>query len=130
MAKKFTYVCLGILALAVAFHLGAHYGGAQTYVDHVSGGIVAFHPSMVLLDNGEVWDCSGVPSGWTRQPDSDPPIPVSQIKFWERDSFVTSSNEMWHREGTEWVNYGSPPGLVSTRATTWSQIKAEFRERE
>jgi hypothetical protein len=128
MAKRFMYVCLGILALVGAFHLGARYGGAQSYVDHSSGGIVAFHPSSVLLESGEVWDCSGILSGWTRQADRDPPVPVSEIKFWERDTFVTMSNEMWHREGTEWVNYGSPPGVVANQSTTWGEIKAKLGE--
>jgi hypothetical protein len=61
MAKTFMYVCVGILALVAAFHLGARYGEAQTWVDHASGGIVAFHPSMVLLENGEVWDVAACP---------------------------------------------------------------------
>ena len=112
----------------MAFHLGARYGQAQSWVDHPSGGIVAFHPTSVLLDNGEVWDCSGVPADWARQTDKEPPVPVCEIKFWERDSFVTLSNEMWHREGAEWVNYGAPPGAASTHPTTWSKIKAEFEE--
>ena len=57
MAKRFMYVCFGILALVVAFHLGAQYGSASI-VDHSTTGIVAAcyaNGHYVLLDSGEVW---------------------------------------------------------------------------
>ena len=112
----------------MAFHLGARYGRADTIVDHASAGIVALDQTYVLLDNGEVWEISGIPRGWTRRPDKDPPVPVPEIRFWAPTSLVTTSNEMWYLTGTEWVNYASPPGRVATQTTTWSQIKAEFGE--
>ena len=52
MAKKFMYVCIGVLALAGALHLGAHSGSAG-YVDHSRTGVVAYFRGTVLLDNGE-----------------------------------------------------------------------------
>ncbi|MFH1312367.1 MAG: serpin family protein [Candidatus Eisenbacteria bacterium] len=84
MAKKFMYVCLGILALVVAFHVGARYGEAETYADHNSGGIIALHSSEVLLHSGEVWGCDRQVAGWTRRTGSEPPIPSSEITSWGR----------------------------------------------
>ena len=58
MAKKFMYVCLGILALVLAFHLGARYGEAG-YVDRFADGMVArgggyaMTTGYFLLSNGE-----------------------------------------------------------------------------
>ena len=60
MAKKFMFVCLGLLALAVTFHLGAQYGQAG-YVDHSTTGIVSAYGNYpdqythVLVDNGQIW---------------------------------------------------------------------------
>ena len=39
MAKKFMYVCLGILALTVAFHVGARYGQASSYGSDIAIGV-------------------------------------------------------------------------------------------
>jgi hypothetical protein len=50
MAKKFMYVCLGMLALVLAFHLGAQYGQAE-YVDHSTTGVIGAE----LSYNGDSW---------------------------------------------------------------------------
>ena len=58
MAKKFMFACIGIMALAVAFHIGAEYGKASI-VDHSTSGVVALltgSGKQVLLDNGELWN--------------------------------------------------------------------------
>ena len=133
MAKKFMYVCLGILALAVAFHLGARCGKAETMVDHSGSGIVAIYtgrmgPAIdVLLDNGEAW---WYMSGWEHPSATyDTPVSPSEIKFWTLTRFVTHSNELWVHGGGIWTNYGAPPtGPSLTEPATWSQIKAEFGE--
>ena len=76
MAKRFMYVCLGLLALVLAFHLGARYGRAETIVDQSSTGIVAMFtgragPAIdVLLDNGEVWSY-WIGAGWEHSPSAD-----------------------------------------------------------
>lgn len=133
MAKKFMYVCIGIMALAVTFHIGAEYGKASI-VDHSMTGIVAegFHPSFgycVLLDNSEVWRALSTSPGWGHLTEYDLPIPVTQVKFWPAPThFYTVDNEFWYKEGSEWVNYGAPPGGVATQPTTWGKIKAEWGE--
>jgi hypothetical protein len=140
MAKKFMFVCVGILALTVAFLLGAQFGRAE-YVDHAAYGIVAgsagesddgsgeYGCATVLLDNGEVWSLDG--SGWQRSsPPAALPVPISQIKFWTRTGIITTSNEVWwlDYEGV-WRNAGSPPiGPTATQPATWGSIKAQFKD--
>jgi hypothetical protein len=130
MAKKFMYVCLGILALVAAFHLGARYGRADTIVDHSTGGIVAVYYRMgpavdALLDNGEVWSYY-VGSGWEHTMGYDVPIATAEIKFWNLTTLVTASNELWSHSSSGWQDYGAPPGVTLTQPTTWGRIKAEF----
>jgi hypothetical protein len=127
MAKKFMYVCFGILALAAAFHLGARYGGAS-YVDQSASGIIALEADKMLLDNGEVWEFHYSPfPQWTDRSEYTPPVPLSDIKFWSATFLVTAANEVWYRHDGSWHNGGSPPGLVATQPTTWGEIKAEFK---
>jgi hypothetical protein len=58
MAKKFMYVCMGILALVVAYHLGA--GSAQSQLQGQVVGIDtwggSFPPVVYLVTSeGDVW---------------------------------------------------------------------------
>ena len=128
MAKKFMYVCVGLMALAVTFHVGAMYGRADTHVDHETSGIIAYTAlndiSYVLLDNGEVWMWDRY-SGWMLLQETTLPVPISQVKFWSAYSLITYDNELW-----AWgFNYGAPPtGPTPTSPTTWGKIKVEFQE--
>ena len=127
MAKKFMYVCLGILALAVAFHLGAQYGRAD-YIDHSASGIVAaFNGGVanpkVLLENGEIWSFVSLPPYWEQDNDLHGsivvPLPVSQIKFIDSNQLCFDLNDnAWLRTQDGWVNCGPPPGYSSTHPTT------------
>ena len=57
MAKKFMYVCLGILALAIAFHLGARSAASyQTGFVSISKDSTGF---VALKDDGTVYYASG-----------------------------------------------------------------------
>jgi hypothetical protein len=138
MAKKFMYVCLGILALVVAYHLGAQYGQAG-YVDYVPDGIVAIFSSgagYVVLDNGEVWHIETSGNTWVFDADmtsrlADSGVPISQMKFiWNESWFVTQSNELWKHDYLGWHNCGSPPGGVATQPTTWGHpLRGTCQER-
>jgi hypothetical protein len=131
MAKKFMYVCLGVLALTLAFHLGARYGEAG-YVDHSTTGVVAAAPDgrYFLFEDGTVHTFDTI-NGWSPSSSWDLPIPVSQVKFWVNEGFfISTDDEAWDKGSfaEEWINYGPPPGTVSTQPTTWSRVKAEFGE--
>ena len=126
MAKRIMYVCFGILALVIAFHLGAQYGHAD-YVDHSATGVVSGGCGSVLLSNGERWVYDDSGSQWNLYYTL--PVPISQIKFWCGSHFVDTADQMWrHDPGGAWFNCGSPPGGVATQSTSWGAIKAEFAE--
>ena len=130
MAKKFMFVCIGIMALAVTFHIGAQYGKAG-FVDHTSTGIVAVQSTgHMLLDNGEVWFFHDGGPSWTRKSEFDLPVSVSQVRFWLNEKeFVSVQNDVWYRSdlSLECVNYGPPPGGVATEPSTWGKVKAKFQ---
>jgi hypothetical protein len=134
MAKKFMFVCIGILALTVAFLLGAQFGRAE-YVDHSTSGIVSARigggGAQCLLDNGQVWEVGpGYP--WTLCDAPAFPCPVSEIKFWggvgAETPFVDNNNEFWWHDGFRWRNEGAPPGGLATQPSTWGSIKAQFNK--
>ena len=130
MAKRFMYVCIGIMALAVTFHIGAEHGRASV-VDHSLSGIIASHREgslfAVLMEDGQVWRFNG--SEWSLS-DNPPPLDPSEIKFWHATYFVTYAEELWHiPPGGSWTNHGSPPGgPTGNQPSTWGQIKAERAE--
>lgn len=105
MTKRLLFVCLGLLALATASHLVADYGQAS-YVDHSTTGIVAANAQCVLLDDGQVWFYAL--DGWTRMWAESPPMPVSQIRFWDNGYLVTTDGALWERWGG-WHSCGAPP---------------------
>jgi hypothetical protein len=139
MAKKFMFACIGILALTVAFLLGAQFGRAG-YVDHSTTGIVATAQPYsnipefpwVLLDNGEVWRWNWQNGTWYRAdlappPPPPPPVPVSEIKFFGYPWLVTTTNEFWIGGSTGWLNHGTPPTGTPVQPSTWGSIKAQFK---
>ena len=132
MARKFMYVCLGILALVLAFHLGARYGRADTIVDHTMTGVVAaslylYGDSNLLLESGEVWHWNEGNQEWGSS--VPPPVPVPQIKFWSEAVVIDTDNQVWVHSGGQWFNRGAPPGGGTlTHSTTWGRIKAGFGE--
>jgi hypothetical protein len=64
MAKKFMYVCLGILALAAAYHLGA-----ESACSTLANRAVMFSMDQggfyVMTDTGEIWGYSHSSGVWT-----------------------------------------------------------------
>lgn len=131
MAKKFMYICIGIMALAVTFHIGAEYGKASI-VDHTMSGVVAAAKGGgssygLLLDSGEVWYYNILTDTWTQ--DASVPVTLSEIKFWHSAWFVTYSDEIWQRSDGVYSRIGAPPtGPTPTQPTTWGKIKAEWGE--
>jgi hypothetical protein len=130
MAKKFMFVCVGILALTIAFLLGAQFGQAE-YVDPAATGIVAvtqYGSGLVsnsfLLDNGEIWRWW---DGWVRTNIAPLPVPLSDIKFFGNTWIVTQANEVWVGSSTGWTNVGSPGSGTATQPSTWGSIKAQFK---
>lgn len=141
-AKGFFYVSLGILALAVAFHLGARSAGAS-YVPFNEQGIIAIVDVYgwghcdVLLDNGELWEISnGDPWRVNTHQTLPLPLPASDIKFLGPGIVVSrSTNEVWLNGSapSPWVSHGAPPPLATSvpsrgqsERSTWGRVKAEM----
>ncbi|HEY3216222.1 MAG TPA: hypothetical protein VGK93_06980 [Candidatus Eisenbacteria bacterium] len=65
-AKRFFYVCAGLLCLALAYHLGARSATAQatkTQIATATGG----SSCLVILANGDVYrDASGDGTRWVK----------------------------------------------------------------
>jgi hypothetical protein len=100
MAKRFFYVCMGILALAVAYHLGAAKAESYTGSPFVSlttyaggGSTYAF---LALTEDGTVY-CG---------PNTGDPS-VSPFPTWQ----------VWGQ---------IPTGATATQSTTWGQIKTQL----
>jgi hypothetical protein len=130
MAKKFMFVCFGILALVIAFHLGAQYGQAG-YVDHSATGIIATNNAYhYLMENGDIYSFNEI-AGWGYEGAYSLPVPVSQVKFWvDKNHFISTADEIWLKGGVsqDWINWGAPPGAAPAQSSTWGEIKAEFGE--
>lgn len=62
VAKRFFYVCAGILCLALAYHFGAQSATAQA-----GNAIMVAEPGYVYMSNGDVYARSGYPApqSWT-----------------------------------------------------------------
>jgi len=129
--KRFLYGSLGVLALALAFHLGAE-SVKSGYVDNSTTGAVAIAPGAnpyILDENGVVW-LIDVPSGWRDDIASPPlPVPASEVKLWTTNMFVTHDNHAWRWSEGDWLDMGPWPGSpTATENTSWGRIKADFRE--
>jgi hypothetical protein len=70
-------------------------------------GIVASEDRVALDSFGQAWDMRN--DGWHRVAEWDPPVPVEQLRFWEREELLTKDNEAWLWDGDSWVNCGSWP---------------------
>jgi hypothetical protein len=73
MAKRFMYVCLGVLALVVACHLGSQLAHSQTYGRAM---LMAANDARVfiLTDEGVIYEChdQSVWSVWASWPGEPP----------------------------------------------------------
>lgn len=75
MAKKFMFICLGILALMVAYSLGASNVDAQVSGASVVGVVnAAAGTTAIVTANGDFWARPGVPqathpASWTESGD-------------------------------------------------------------
>ena len=137
MAKKFMYVCFGILALVVAFHLGATYTGAA-----VPGTEIAIEKAR--LYDGELVPLPYYDDGtqaaeeectWVVIPAGLRSGHNATLGF---ECYVTPERTLFYKQYTIEGEYSDSPavalvvamraGATSTGPTTWGQIKAEFGE--
>jgi hypothetical protein len=133
-AKSFFYVSLGILALAVAFHLGATsakgQAGAGPQVAGVTGSGVV---SAAIVDAaGYIWATAGLNNpvfGPIAPPSSTRIIAIGAGEYGAHIFIVNEGGEFWEWTGSSWLLQHSFPSGPPTAAerTTWGRIKAERR---
>jgi hypothetical protein len=133
-ARAFFYVSLGVVALAVVFHLGAKSAQSQSagQVGAVRFGATL---SLVAASNGDVYldhhasDGSG--AAWTlvgHIPTTSPIVGIGNedgnnvLAYGSNGDLFSSTNF-----GSTWQRRGNMFGAVSTMPTTWGRIKADRR---
>ncbi len=125
-----------LIAVAVAcFILGLSLGSGTTRADLVDpavSGVVALtlsssHGVVALDEDGVIWRITD--SGWTPNWMSPLPVPVSEVKLWQGEFFVTHDGTSWYYESPgNWESVGTWPGGTSAvRPTTWGALKAGYR---
>lgn len=125
MAKRFMYVCLGCLALAILFEISATHARAQ------SGSFRVIDAGVVVVGNSAYHlRTTTPPLGWTLMPEGNfdlPPVPPSTLLSYSSGIVaVTESGEGWGKVGGVWTNLGPVPGTAVQEAT-WGQVKAKYR---
>ena len=134
LAKRFFYVCAGLLCLAFAYHLGARSATAQVPpAVHVAweGNPVVVTPQgdvyfrMIGCGNCPTWQLQGSVFGGA-------PAGRTIVECDERVA-LASSGEVFFNPGANqgigpWVNLGIPPsGATPATQETWGGVKARYR---
>jgi hypothetical protein len=120
-ARRFFRVSLGILALSVAYHLGAERAGGDwqpSAPGRVRGTTawggntwiaIGTNGELVLLNGSTGWD----PSGYPPLP---PGVTMADVKYFEGTSgghtlLVTNADVAWtSAAGDAWISHGEYPG--------------------
>jgi hypothetical protein len=125
MAKRFLYVCCGVLALVLAYAMGANQAEGQAgsfrllSISYAAVGDKVYHLETL-----------NPPLGWRELPylgDDLPPVPVSSLVAFGSGLAVTDSGEGWDRTSGGWVSLGFLPGVSAVENTTWGSVKARYR---
>lgn len=129
MKDKLLYLTIGLLIGIVVMQWtmptgnasGIHPGGIVGIADHVN---------WVLDEFGVVWGFHPT-EGWQEHPiDWRPPVPSSQIKFWNAWVVITTDNVAWYHTNdvsNPWVTLGPwPGGAVQTKPETWGGVKGKY----
>jgi len=126
MGKRFFRVGAAVLALPL---LKAPTAWAGYVVHDGVPGIVATGEGVLLDTAGRAWGLHN--RTWSRVPERDAPMPVSEIKFWGPTFFITMQNEawMWGYGSKGWGFYRAGPwpgGTVNIQEKTRGGITARL----
>ena len=125
MARKFFYVCAGMLMLALSYHLGATTATAQaagslecaSYSGNAAWAVAGHH--LYYLSNSaprEFVDYGPLPNA-TRA------VACGPL------GVVLEDGSVWQSSFGEWVQFGQFPlgGPVPAQQQSWGQLKARYR---
>jgi hypothetical protein len=138
MARRFFYVSLGILALALAYQLGARQSEAQAFGSGPIAFVSASDPQYIWDSSDQCWRREG-PAGteysfWAYSFDMPfPPSSVIDHVHWNsRDLFVTDAGVVWEFTpgGAIWTVVGTfGGGPVTVEDESWGAIKEMFMDK-
>ena len=125
VAKRFFYVCAGILCLALAYHFGAVRAEGQA-----AGFRILDSNNLLVGAAGTIYEIG--PVGWRSylgRGNTAPPVPVSSLVQYNGCSAVTEAGEGWQCNGNtgEWTSIGFLPGATPATHETWGGVKARYR---
>jgi hypothetical protein len=124
-ARNFMFVCIGLLALAMAYHLGSRSTYAA-YDPEVRGRIIGVRGDECVDRFGEAWHLDG--DGWVRQEGADLPVPISDVKFLGERILITVNDHGWYYDSGKWVLVGEfPSDRVLPEGETWGSQPAHRR---
>ena len=130
MAKRFFYVSMGILALTVAYNLGARSVEADWDPDGM-GCVAGVQEHIWWAQSGEAWELNG--RSWTVRPEYDLPVSASSVKMtgnhFGNVALVTTSDDVWvYLSGSGWQQADPFPGSgTPTTKSLWGDVKRKFR---
>ncbi len=130
MAKNFFYFSLGMLCMMVTYNLGAREASAD--FENI-GCIVAADESTIFVSAaGQGYRLQSYGGGsfvWNEDNDLNPPVPVSEIKFYSQAKVVTTSDVVWARDEAGWHEVPQFPGCTTTNTedASWGEVKEMFR---
>ena len=146
MARKFFLVSLGILALAIAYNLGAERARADWDATApgqiIGGGMNNVNDSRWYTATGEAWTLDR--HGWERgewEARTDLPVPANQVKFLNFEGgsggfgvhLITVDDVGWtihtaHPTHGEWTEVGPfPGGPVTVDPQSFGKTKGSYR---
>ena len=124
-AKRFFYVCAGILCLALAYHFGARSATAQAS-GYDCAGVNGSAAAAVI--NRELWHIEALGSRLQRLQGG--PVPgTARVVACGINGVVLENGEAWRNFGG-WEFLGTFPFSGPTPSTqeTWGGVKARYRQ--
>jgi hypothetical protein len=133
-ARAFFFVCLGLLCIVAAYHLGARSAGAQSF----GGGFAALvHHSpgdsnpLAIKSDGTAYS---LPAGAWVPIDPVPLVPGTTVVAGNDEAQVLGSDGTLYQRGFSgipgaaywYVRAASPDGATPAEGTTWGQLKAKY----
>ena len=122
--KKFFYACAAILCIVMTYHFGATsaQGQGAEQVRSVGGNWFATQSGIWEYVQNAGWKTPAQASF------QDPPVPASQVLYYNGYSVVSTSGEAFSENGSGWTSFGIiPGGPTPTIKTSFGQLKARYR---
>ena len=130
MAKRFFYICGGLLCLVAAYQLGTESSDASIVDTTIAGGWIVGAATegnyfSILTADGSIYTVTAGGFEFVRTI----PISVGETAFFlgDDEGIVARNGDVWKSNGPEWINLGPPPGAISVQSDSWGSVKDRYR---